>query len=97
MLTLLLKLASGWRPKRKNVDLVCEKSSQTVKKFKVVEGKYIVCTVDIQKEFFYTQVLKVWDILPLEEFPGFLRQLDEVCLTYTKDFIKLCNEKYFEG
>lgn len=97
MLTLLIKLASGWRPKRKNVDLVCEKSSQTVKKFKVVEGKYIVCTVDIQKEFFYTQVLKVWDILPLEEFPGFLRRLDEICLTYTEDFINLCNQKYFEG
>ncbi|KAG5613980.1 hypothetical protein H5410_013804 [Solanum commersonii] len=97
VLTLLVKLASGWRPKRKNVDLVCKNSSQVVKKFKVVEGRYLVCTVDIQKEFFYTQVLKVWDILPLEEFPGFLRRLDAVCLTYTKDFINLCNQKYFVG
>ncbi|WMV17912.1 hypothetical protein MTR67_011297 [Solanum verrucosum] len=98
VLTLLVKLASGWRPKRKNVDLVCKNSSQVVKKFKVVEGRYLVCTVDIQKEeFFHTQVLKVWDILPLEEFPGFLRRLDAVCLTYTKDFINLCNQKYFVG
>ncbi|KAH0704227.1 hypothetical protein KY285_018505 [Solanum tuberosum] len=97
VLTLLVKLASGWRPKRKNVDLVCKNSSQVVKKFKVVEGRYLICTVDIQKEFFYTQVLKVWDILPLEEFPGFLRRLDAVCLTYTKDFINLCNQKYFMG
>ncbi|CAN4092017.1 unnamed protein product [Withania somnifera] len=97
VLTLLVKLASGWRPKRKNVELVCESSSQGVKRFKVVEGRYIVCTVDIQKEFIYTQVLKVWDILPLEEIPGFLRRLDAICLTYNTDFIKLCNEKYFEG
>ncbi|XP_069151554.1 uncharacterized protein [Solanum lycopersicum] len=76
VLTLLVKLASGWRPKRKNVDLLCKNSSHVVKKFKVVEGRYLVCTVDIQEEFFYTQVLKVWDILPLEEFPGFLKRLD---------------------
>ncbi|PHT49426.1 hypothetical protein CQW23_09173 [Capsicum baccatum] len=80
VLTLLVNLASGWRPKRRNVELVCESSSQVVKQFKVVEGRYIVCTVDIQREFLYTQVLKVWDILPLEEVPGFLRRLDAIFL-----------------
>ncbi|XP_047266599.1 uncharacterized protein LOC107869201 isoform X2 [Capsicum annuum] len=97
VLTLLVKLASGWRPKRRNVELVCESSSQVVKQFKVVEGRYIVCTVDIQREFLYTQVLKVWDILPLEEVPGFLRRLDAIFLMYTNEFIGLCKKKYFEG
>lgn len=97
MLTLLVKLASGWRPKRRNVELVCESSSQVVKQFKVVEGRYVVCTVEIQKEFFYTQVLKVWDLLPLEEVAGFLRRLDRIYLMYTDEFISLCKEKYFEG
>ncbi|XP_060188336.1 uncharacterized protein LOC132617360 isoform X2 [Lycium barbarum] len=97
VLTLLVKLASGWRPKRNKVELVCESSTQVVKQFKVVEGRYIVCTVDIQKEDFYTQVLKVWDILPLEEVAEFLKRLDAIYLMYTKEFINLCKEKYFEG
>ncbi|MCD7457192.1 hypothetical protein HAX54_034455, partial [Datura stramonium] len=97
VLTLLVKLASGWRPKRKNVDLVCESSTQVVKQFKVVEGRYIVCTVDIQKELIYTQVLKVWEILPLEEVPAFLRRIDAIYLMYTNEFINLCKEKCLEG
>ncbi|PHT64507.1 hypothetical protein T459_31661 [Capsicum annuum] len=97
VLTLLVKLASGWRPKRKNVELVCESSNQVVNQFKVAEGRYIVCTVDIQKEIIYTQVLKVWDILPLEEVPAFLRRLDALFLMYTYEFIGLCKAKYFEG
>ncbi|XP_070014488.1 helicase sen1-like [Nicotiana sylvestris] len=97
VLTLLVKLASGWRPKRRNVELVCESSSQVVKQFKVVEGRYVVCTVEIQKEFIYTQVLKVWDLLPLEKVAGFLRRLDRIYLMYTEEFISLCKEKYFEG
>nr|GLL47927.1 uncharacterized protein LOC109161799 isoform X1 [Ipomoea trifida] len=35
VLNLLIKLAGGWRPKSKGVDLVCESSSQIVKQFKV--------------------------------------------------------------
>ncbi|KAM3394194.1 hypothetical protein P3S68_003196 [Capsicum galapagoense] len=97
VLTLLVKLASGWRPKRNNVELVCESSNQVVNQFKVAEGRYIVCTVDIQKEIIYTQVLKVWDILPLEEVPAFLRRLDALFLMYTYEFIGLCKAKYFEG
>ncbi|XP_060187254.1 uncharacterized protein LOC132616693 isoform X2 [Lycium barbarum] len=97
VLTLLVKLASGWRPKRNKVELVCESSTQVVKQFKVVEGRYIVCTVDIQKEDFYTQVLKVWDILPLEEVAEFLKRLDAIYLMYTKEFINLCKEKHFKG
>ncbi|XP_019231239.1 PREDICTED: uncharacterized protein LOC109212082 [Nicotiana attenuata] len=96
VLTLLVKLASGWRPKRRNVELVCESSSQVVKQFKVVEGRYVVCTVEIQKELFYTQVLKVWDLLPLEEVAGFLRRLDRIYLMYTDEFISLCKEKDLE-
>nr|GME04681.1 uvrD-like Helicase, ATP-binding domain, P-loop containing nucleoside triphosphate hydrolase [Ipomoea batatas] len=35
VLNLLIKLAGGWRPKSKGVDLVCESSSQIVNQFKV--------------------------------------------------------------
>ncbi|RAL48322.1 hypothetical protein DM860_005746 [Cuscuta australis] len=96
VLNLLLKLAGGWRPKRKGVDSVCESSSQIVKQFKV-EGLFIVCTIDIQKEFKYTQILRAWDLLPLDEVGKLLRRLDSIFAMYTDDFINLCTQKSFEG
>ncbi|XP_059277094.1 uncharacterized protein LOC132031229 [Lycium ferocissimum] len=96
VINLLVKLASGWRPKRKNVDSISESSSQIVKQFKV-EGRYVVCSVDIQKESTYTQVLRVWDVLPLEEVAKLLKRLDNICSMYTDEFINLCKEKCLEG
>lgn len=96
MISLLVKLASGWRPKRKNVDSISESSSQIVKQFKV-EGLFVVCSIDIQKESTYTQVLRVWDVLPLEEVAKLLKRLDNIFSMYTDEFIKLCNEKCLEG
>lgn len=93
---LLLKLSSGWRPKRMKVDLLCGNSSQMLKKFKV-EGLYVVCSRDIEKEKTYTQVLKIWDILPLEDIPKLVKRLDSIFGSYTDDFISRCNEKCFEG
>ncbi|CAL8078206.1 unnamed protein product [Prunus armeniaca] len=63
LLFLLLKLSSGWRPNKRNVEKNCKSSSMIWKKFKV-EGIYIVCTTDIEKDRRYMQVLKIWDILP---------------------------------
>ncbi|KAI8537794.1 hypothetical protein RHMOL_Rhmol09G0052000 [Rhododendron molle] len=96
VIQLLLKLSCGWRPKKKNVDSVCESSSQTLKQFKV-EGLYIVCTVDIMKDSRYIQVLKVWDILPLEEISKLAKRLDGMFAMYTDDFINRCNKKHHEG
>ncbi|RAL49278.1 hypothetical protein DM860_017558 [Cuscuta australis] len=96
VLNLLVKLAGGWRPKRKGVDSVCESSSQIVKQFKV-EGFFVVCTIDIQKEFKYTQVLRAWDLLPLDEVGKLLRRLDSIFTMYTDDFINLCTQKSLDG
>ncbi|KAF2298165.1 hypothetical protein GH714_016701 [Hevea brasiliensis] len=93
VLNLLLRLSSGWRPKKKNVDSVCEKSSQILKQFKV-EGLYVLCSIDIVKEEVkYIQVLKVWDVLPLEDIPRFVKRLDGIFERQTDDFISRCNEK----
>ncbi|XP_031107873.1 uncharacterized protein LOC116012470 [Ipomoea triloba] len=96
VLNLLIKLAGGWRPKRKGVDLVCETSSQIVKQFKV-EGYYIVCTIDIQKETKYTQVLRAWDLLSLDGARKLLKRLDGMFARYTDDFINLCKQKCLDG
>ncbi|KAG8369518.1 hypothetical protein BUALT_Bualt14G0021900 [Buddleja alternifolia] len=95
-INILLKLASGWRPKKINVDRTCEISSYIVKQFKV-EGYYVVCSIDIMKDSIYEQVLKVWDILPLVEIPKLLKRLDNIYAMCTDDFINHCKEKCFEG
>lgn len=67
-----------------------------LKQFKV-EGLYIVCSIDIVKDHRYTQVLKAWDLLPLEDIGRLVKRLDGIFKIYTDDFISHCNEKYLEG
>ncbi|XP_057420200.1 uncharacterized protein LOC130714313 [Lotus japonicus] len=93
---LLLKLSSGWRPKRIKVDLLCGPSSQILKQFKV-EGLFIVCSKDIVKEARYTQVLRIWDILPPEDIPKIVKRLDNIFASYSDDYIRRCSEQFFEG
>ncbi|KAL7106268.1 hypothetical protein ACP275_07G101400 [Erythranthe tilingii] len=95
-ITVLLKLASGWRPKNINVDWKCESSSYIVKQIKV--GKYyVVCSIDLIKDPVYVQIFKVWDILPMTETTKLLKRLDSIFAMYTDDFIDRCNEKLREG
>jgi hypothetical protein len=96
VLNLLLKLSSGWRPKNRSVDVCCEKSSQILKQFKV-EGFYVICTIDIIKEVKYIQVLKVWDILSLDEIPKLTKRLDNIFSAYADAYINMCTEKCLEG
>ncbi|KAL6228189.1 hypothetical protein ACLB2K_002143 [Fragaria x ananassa] len=95
-LNLLLKLSSGWRPNKRSVETSCGSSSIILKKFKV-KYLYIVCTTDIAEDVRYVQVLKVWDILPLEDIPKLVYRLETILNRYTDAFINLCKEKYFEG
>ncbi|XP_044475821.1 uncharacterized protein LOC123203512 isoform X2 [Mangifera indica] len=96
VINLLMKLSTGWRPKRRNIDTICKSSLHIIKQFKV-EGLYTICTVDIVKESMYIQVLKVWDILPLEDVPKLVKRLDDIFVRYTDDYINRCKEKYIEG
>ncbi|PWA72412.1 uvrD-like Helicase, ATP-binding domain, P-loop containing nucleoside triphosphate hydrolase [Artemisia annua] len=96
VLNLLLKLSSGWRPKNRSVDMCCENSSQILKQFKV-EGIYAICGIDIIKEVNYTQVLKVWDILALEDIPELTKRLENIYSAYTDDYISRCTEKCLVG
>ncbi|XP_003631316.2 uncharacterized protein LOC100855072 isoform X1 [Vitis vinifera] len=97
VIALLLKLSTGWRPKRRNIDLPCESSSMILKKFKV-GYLYIVCSNDLEKECgYYTQVLKVWDILALEDIPKLVKHLDSLFEMYTDDYLTRCKKKSWEG
>ena len=95
VLNLLLKLSSGWRPKRLTV-ASGSGSSLEIRKFKV-EGLYVICTVDIGKFSKYTQVLRVWDILLPDDIPKLIKRLDAIFAKYTDEFISLCNQRSLEG
>ncbi|KAL3731195.1 hypothetical protein ACJRO7_028121 [Eucalyptus globulus] len=96
IIMLLSRLSSGWRPKKRNVDIICEHSSHIVRQFKA-EGLYVICTIDVVKELRYIQILKIWDVMPLEDVAKLVKRLDSIFETYSDDFISRCNEKCFEG
>ncbi|ONK71074.1 uncharacterized protein A4U43_C04F4450 [Asparagus officinalis] len=89
---LLLKLASGWRPKRSNAFFTSESSSQHIMQFKI-ENFCIICTIDIMKYSRHTQVLKIWDILPLSRIPNLVKRLDSIFKTYSDEYVNLCRTK----
>ncbi|KAK3421369.1 hypothetical protein EUGRSUZ_G02024 [Eucalyptus grandis] len=96
IINLLSKLSSGWRPKKRNVDIICEHSSHIVRQFKA-DDFYVICTTDIVKEERYIQILKIWDVLPLGDVAKLVKHLDSIFETYSDDFISRCNEKCIEG
>jgi len=92
VINLLERLSSGWIPKWINVDLCCETSSQILKKFKV-ENNYVICSIEIVKGSRYIQVLKIWDILHLEDIQQLAQRLDKVFRRYTDEYIRMCKKK----
>ncbi|CAN6700208.1 unnamed protein product [Malus baccata var. baccata] len=95
VLNLVLNLSCGWRPKKEYIP-TSSGSSSILRQYKV-RGLYIVCTIDIAKELKYIQVLKIWNILPLEGIPKLINRLASIFKRYTDDFINRCNEKCLEG
>lgn len=98
VVNLLLRLANGWRPKKRNINITCDKSKQNLKQFKV-KDLYIICSTDIVlEEYCFIQVLKVWDLLPLVDVSVLVNHLDTtVFMTYSDDFLNHCKAKYVEG
>ncbi|PNY04542.1 regulator of nonsense transcripts-like protein [Trifolium pratense] len=93
VIKLLIRLSRGWRPKSKKVDLLCGNSSQMLKQYNV-EGRFVVYSKDILD---FTQILRIWDILPPEDIPKVVKHLDGIFGSYTDDFISLCNEQKSDG
>ncbi|KAI3949299.1 hypothetical protein MKW98_023236 [Papaver atlanticum] len=91
VVNLLVKLSNGWHPKK-----LCDNSVQFVKQYKV--GRiYIISSVDVAKYSCYTQVLKIWDILPLEEIPKIVKSLDSIFSICTDDYLNLCKMEHIKG
>ncbi|XP_038877003.1 uncharacterized protein LOC120069339 isoform X2 [Benincasa hispida] len=96
VLNLLLKLSSGWRPKTRDLNLVCGSSTRILKKIKV-ERYYVICAIDIVKKSAYMQVLRIWDVLPLEDISKLVKSLESIFNSYTDEYINLCQEICYDG
>lgn len=97
VLNLLLKLSNGWRPRTRDLNLVCGSSTRILKKIKV-ERLYVICAIDIVKEeSTYMQVLRIWDVLLLEDISKLIKHLDSIFSSYTDEYINLCQEICYDG
>ncbi|PNX96084.1 regulator of nonsense transcripts-like protein, partial [Trifolium pratense] len=93
----LVRLANGWRPRGRTIELACEISSHILKQFKV-ETHYIICSVEIVKDLrCHIQVLKMWDLVPVEDIPQVAKRRDCEFRRYTDEYIAYCKEKGSDG
>ncbi|KAJ6766750.1 DNA2/NAM7 HELICASE FAMILY [Salix purpurea] len=100
VITLLVKLSSGWRqsPEERNIIVPHGTSSELLENYRVNVKLSLIWTVDIVKEKKNdTQILKVWDVLPLPDLPKLARGLDDVLGNYTVSKMNRCKQKCIEG
>jgi len=55
-----------------------------------VSGLYLICSTDVERGREFLQVLKIWNVLGLEEVHSFREHLEEVFVTCTPDYIERC-------
>ncbi|XP_076894527.1 uncharacterized protein LOC143546844 [Bidens hawaiensis] len=94
VVSLLVKLSSGWREP--------EKAGQTcalLEKYKVTQDLCLIWAVDIvAQDSVCTQVLKVWDVLPAAKFEELSKMLMEKFYgNYTVNMMNHCKERRTEG
>nr|TKS00006.1 uncharacterized protein D5086_0000188140 [Populus alba] len=100
VISLLAKLSSGWRqsPEERNIVVLHGTSSELLENYRVNDQLSLIWTVDIIKENKNdTQILKVWDVLPLRDLPKLARSLDAVFGNYTVNKMNRCRHKCTKG
>ncbi|KAJ6766752.1 DNA2/NAM7 HELICASE FAMILY [Salix purpurea] len=100
VITLLATLSSGWRqsPEERNIIVLQGTSSELLENYRVNDQLSLIWTVDIVKENKNdTQILKVWDVLPLPDLPKLACRLDDVLGNYTVSKMNRCKQKCIEG
>ncbi|KAJ6396572.1 hypothetical protein OIU77_021578 [Salix suchowensis] len=100
VITLLATLSSGWRqsPEERNIIVLQGTSSELLENYRVNDQLSLIWTVDIVKENKNdTQILKVWDVLPLPDLAKLACRLDDVLGNYTVSKMNRCKQKCIEG
>ncbi|XP_059284239.1 probable helicase MAGATAMA 3 isoform X1 [Lycium ferocissimum] len=98
VVSLLVKLSSGWRKSEKN-STFSNKGGNSSVPLEVYGVKHLklIWTIDIQQQkSMYVQVLKIWDILPGYHIPKLAKALDIHFSKYTVDMMNCCKYKRVE-
>ncbi|KAG5614103.1 hypothetical protein H5410_013927 [Solanum commersonii] len=98
VISLLVKLSSGWRKSEKNHMFSNKgRNSSVLLEEYVVKHLKLIWTIDIQQQnSTYLQVLKIWDILPGNHIPKIAKNLDKHFGQYTVDMMNRCKYKRVE-
>ncbi|XP_031477020.1 uncharacterized protein LOC116248392 [Nymphaea colorata] len=94
IISFLLKLAGGWRPK---MWMRTEESASQLVNHHKIEGLQLVWTVDVIKDSVLVQILKVWDILPPAGVPKLVKRLENIFLMYTDIYTNYCKTRHIQG
>lgn len=82
----ILNIANGWRQTRKDSG----HADEVLVNEYPISGLYLVWTTDVQRGREIVQVLKIWNVLRLEDLPSFRKRLENIFLTYTPMYIERC-------
>ncbi|KAF5198891.1 UvrD-like Helicase, ATP-binding domain, P-loop containing nucleoside triphosphate hydrolase, partial [Thalictrum thalictroides] len=96
VLGFLLRLANGWRPKHRCVYSLKPSMHKFVKLYRV-NGIYLICTIDIDNDAEFTQVLRIWDVVPLVEIPKLVAKLEEMTSVCSDYYMERCMKEKHEG
>ncbi|GLJ34036.1 hypothetical protein SUGI_0684510 [Cryptomeria japonica] len=88
----LLKLANGWRQARKHAG----SAQKSLINEYVTSGLHLVWTTDVERGEQVFQILKIWNVLRLEELPNLRQRLENVFTTYTPEYIDRCKAKFLD-
>ncbi|KAM7515937.1 hypothetical protein LguiA_005520 [Lonicera macranthoides] len=101
VISLLMKLSSGWRhpQKKKNHKSIAKTSSVVMEQYNVNGVLNLIWTVDnIIENSKYKQILKFWDILPARDIPAKLvKHISSSFEKYTMDEMNRCISRCVEG
>lgn len=98
VVSLLVKLSSGWRKLEKNSTFTNQGGNSAVLlEVYGVKNLKLIWTIDIlQQNSTYIQVLKIWNILPGYHIPKLAKDLDIHFGQYTVDMMNRCKYKRVE-
>ncbi|XP_034197097.1 helicase SEN1-like [Prunus dulcis] len=99
VVSLLTKLANGWRQSLKNkITIVHGTCAQVLQKYKVKGLLNLIWSVDVlQENSDYVQVLKIWDVLPVSDTPELDKRLENMFRSYTTAEMNLCLLRCVDG
>ncbi|XP_021732796.1 uncharacterized protein LOC110699602 [Chenopodium quinoa] len=102
---MLHKISDGWRQSNSDEKLLMDVAGinygaaiELLKLYELDEKLNLAWTVDILKEkTSYTQVIKVWLVLPTSKIPNLATSLSVLFGRFTVNFMNRCKYKNFEG